>query len=81
MKAEQAPLPGHEPIGTCQRCGRTFVDVFDFQGGLLPDYLPLRLVEYRGGEEATLGEWCGRDCLLDEVTQDPVSVIRRLRPT
>ncbi len=77
---EPAEQPEHidEPDGICRRCGNTFVDVFDFQGSILPDYVPVRLAEYRRGDETTLAEWCSRACLLDEITKDPHSLIARI---
>ncbi len=68
----------HEPVGICQRCGKTFIDVFDFQEDVLPDYVPLRLIEYRETNESTLGEWCSRACFIEEIHHDPQSIIRRV---
>jgi len=81
MEPHEELQPEDSEIGTCQRCGTTFTDVYDFQGDVLPDYVPLRLVEYRERDESTLGEWCSRACFLDEVRNEPQSIIRRVTPT
>ena len=81
MEPHEELQPEDAEIGACQRCGTTFPDVYDFQGAILPDYVPLRLVEYRERNESTLGEWCSRACFLDEIMHDPQSITRRVTPT
>jgi hypothetical protein len=79
MEPYEEPQPEDASTGTCRRCGTTFIDVYDFQEAILPDYVPVRLAEYRDGNETTLAEWCSRTCFLDEVAKDPQSLIREVR--
>lgn len=78
METRCRPERDLEGTGICQRCGKTFVDVFDFQGQILPTYAPVRLVERRDGEETILGEWCSHSCFLDEAHGDLESMTTRI---
>ena len=78
METRCRPERDSEGTGICQRCGKTFVDVFDFQGDVLPAYVPVRLVERQEGEDTILGEWCSHSCFLDEAHRDLESMTKRI---
>lgn len=70
-----------DDVGRCCHCGRTFVDVPDLQGELLPGNSPLRLTQYRQGAETTLGEWCSGECFQRDIGHHPWAATTRVSST
>lgn len=67
METTSWPGGAGEMTGTCSFCGKTFIDVFGYPGDVLPDYVPVRLIEHGEEEEITLGEWCSRGCFISDL--------------